>query len=47
MQTSMTVFAGGDIVSGAATMILAMGQGRIAARSIDAYLHGESVALPQ
>jgi len=34
------VFAGGDIVSGAATVILAMGQGRIAARAMDAYLRG-------
>jgi glutamate synthase (NADPH) small chain len=34
------VFAGGDIVSGAATVILAMGQGKIAARSIDNYLNG-------
>ncbi len=42
MQTSIPgVFAGGDIVSGAATVILAMGQGRLAARSIDAYLKGE------
>ena len=32
------VFAGGDIVSGAATVILAMGQGRIAAASINEYL---------
>ena len=32
------VFAGGDIVSGAATVILAMGQGKIAARSINEYL---------
>ncbi len=32
------VFAGGDIVSGAATVILAMGQGRIAAKSIHEYL---------
>jgi glutamate synthase (NADPH) small chain len=32
------VFAGGDIVTGAATVILAMGAGRRAARSIDAYL---------
>ena len=48
MQTSIPgVFAGGDIVSGAATVILAMGQGRLAARSIDAYLRGESVKLPQ
>jgi NADPH-dependent glutamate synthase beta subunit-like oxidoreductase len=41
-QTLMTskegVFAGGDIVLGAATVILAMGQGRTAARSIDDYL---------
>jgi glutamate synthase (NADPH/NADH) small chain len=47
MQTSIPgVFAGGDIVSGAATVILAMGQGRIAARSMDAYLRGETVAAP-
>jgi len=32
------VFAGGDIVTGAATVILAMGAGRVAARSIDEYL---------
>jgi glutamate synthase (NADPH/NADH) small chain len=32
------VFAGGDIVTGAATVILAMGAGRKAARSIDQYL---------
>ncbi len=32
------VFAGGDIVSGAATVILAMGAGRMAARSIHEYL---------
>jgi glutamate synthase (NADPH/NADH) small chain len=39
MQTSVPgVFAGGDIVSGAATVILAMGQGRIAAAAIDKYL---------
>jgi glutamate synthase (NADPH/NADH) small chain len=39
MQTSMPgVYAGGDIVSGAATVILAMGQGRIAAREINNYL---------
>ena len=45
MQTSIPgVFAGGDIVSGAATVILAMGQGRIAARAMDAYLRGEAVA---
>jgi glutamate synthase (NADPH/NADH) small chain len=32
------VFAGGDIVTGTATVILAMGAGRRAAQSIDAYL---------
>jgi len=32
------VFAGGDIVSGSATVILAMGAGRQAARSIHDYL---------
>ncbi|RJP66615.1 MAG: NADPH-dependent glutamate synthase [Candidatus Abyssobacteria bacterium SURF_17] len=42
LQTCKTskrgVFAGGDIVRGAATVILAMGDGKVAARSIDAYL---------
>jgi glutamate synthase (NADPH/NADH) small chain len=47
MQTSIPgVFAGGDIVSGAATVILAMGQGRIAANAMNAYLRGETVAQP-
>jgi glutamate synthase (NADPH/NADH) small chain len=32
------VFAGGDIVTGGATVILAMGAGRRAAASIDEYL---------
>jgi glutamate synthase (NADPH/NADH) small chain len=32
------VYAGGDIVTGAATVILAMGTGRHAARSMKAYL---------
>ena len=32
------VFAGGDIVSGAATVILAMGAGKSAAKAIDEYL---------
>jgi len=37
--TSMPgVFAGGDIVRGGATVILAMGDGKAAARAIDAYL---------
>jgi glutamate synthase (NADPH/NADH) small chain len=34
------VYAGGDIVTGAATVILAMGAGRNAARAMDAYLRG-------
>ncbi|MFH1613874.1 MAG: NADPH-dependent glutamate synthase [Planctomycetota bacterium] len=34
------VYAGGDIVLGAATVILAMGQGRIAAAAINEYLKG-------
>lgn len=34
------VFAGGDIVRGAATVILAMGDGKRAAAAIDRYLHG-------
>lgn len=39
LQTSKTgVFAGGDIVTGGATVILAMGAGRKAARSIHAWL---------
>ncbi len=39
LTTSMAgVFAGGDIVTGAATVILAMGAGRRAARKIKAYL---------
>jgi len=33
-----SVFAGGDIVTGAATVILAMGAGRIAAKACDEYL---------
>ena len=38
-QTSMDgVYAGGDIVLGAATVILAMGQGRRAAAAINARL---------
>ncbi len=42
LQTSMPgVFSGGDIVRGAATVILAMGDGKRAAASIDAYLRGE------
>lgn len=36
--TRKGVFAGGDIVTGAATVILAMGAGKTAARAIDRYL---------
>lgn len=36
--TRQGVFAGGDVVSGAATVILAMGAGRKAARTIDKYI---------
>ena len=32
------VFAGGDAVSGAATVILAMGAGKTAAKAIDEYV---------
>ena len=39
LQTSLDgVFAGGDVVTGAATVILAMGQGKQAAKSIDKYI---------
>ena len=39
LATSMAgVYAGGDIVTGGATVILAMGAGRKAARSMKAYL---------
>ena len=42
-MTSMPgVFAGGDIVLGAATVIMAMGEGRRAAAGIDAYLKSKS-----
>ncbi|MCR5060262.1 MAG: NADPH-dependent glutamate synthase [Saccharofermentans sp.] len=35
------VFAGGDAVTGAATVILAMGAGKAAAKGIDAYIKGK------
>ena len=41
-QTSKTaVFAGGDAVTGAATVILAMGAGKAGAKGIDEYLSGK------
>jgi glutamate synthase (NADPH/NADH) small chain len=46
METSTPgVFAGGDIVSGAATVISAMGQAKIAARSIHQYLQNRTVGV--
>ena len=43
MKTSKKgVFAGGDIVTGGATVILAMGAGRIASAAIDEYLKNSS-----
>lgn len=43
MQSSIPVlFAGGDIVRGGATVILAMGDGRNAAKSMDEYLSKDS-----
>jgi glutamate synthase (NADPH/NADH) small chain len=38
------VFAGGDIVRGAATVILAMGDGKRAAKAMDAYLRSAPLA---
>ena len=35
------VYAGGDAVTGAATVISAMGAGKLAAKSIDEYLSGK------
>ena len=45
MMTSIDgVFAGGDIVTGAATVILAMGAGKKASEGIDSYLKGKATA---
>ena len=41
------VFAGGDIVTGGATVILAMGAGRTAAKAINEYLMGPTVETVQ
>ena len=35
------VFAGGDAVTGAATVILAMGAGKTAAKAMDAYIQNK------
>ena len=42
MTTRDGVFAGGDAVTGAATVILAMGAGKAAAKGIDAYLKAKA-----
>jgi glutamate synthase (NADPH/NADH) small chain len=48
MRTNVKgVFAGGDIVTGGATVILAMGAGRAAARSIDEYLKNQDVWIEE
>jgi glutamate synthase (NADPH/NADH) small chain len=39
--TKHAIWAGGDITTGAATVISAMGAGKRASSSIDAYLKGE------
>ncbi|GHT13181.1 oxidoreductase [Bacteroidia bacterium] len=44
LTTRPGVFAGGDVVSGAATVILAMGAGRTSAKAIDQYLSPEKSA---
>lgn len=40
------IFAGGDCVGGARTMTTAVGHGKLAARSIDAWLRGETYRKP-
>lgn len=45
MTTKRGVFAGGDIMRGAATVILAMGDGKVAAEKIDTFMRSE-VNLP-
>ncbi len=44
MSSIPGVFAGGDIVRGAATVILAMGDGKTAAKAIDAWMAGNKKA---
>ena len=39
--TKEGVYAGGDAVTGAATVILAMGAGKAASKGIDEYLSGK------
>ena len=42
MTTKEGVFAGGDAVTGAATVILAMGAGKKAAAAIDEYIKSKN-----
>ena len=42
MTSKDGVFAGGDAVSGAATVILAMGAGKKAAENIDKYIKNKA-----
>lgn len=42
MTTKQGVYAGGDAVTGAATVILAMGAGKAAAKAMDAYMQGKT-----
>ncbi len=42
MTTKQGVYAGGDAVTGAATVILAMGAGKAAAQSIDEYIKNKN-----
>ena len=50
-ETMMTgrpgIFAGGDMVPGEQSVTVATGQGKKAARHIDAYLHGTTYAKPE
>ena len=41
MTTQPGVFAGGDAVTGAVTVIKAMGAGKVAAQGIDDYIKGK------
>ena len=41
-KTREGVYAGGDAVTGAATVILAMGAGKSAAAAIDEYIKGKA-----
>jgi glutamate synthase (NADPH/NADH) small chain len=43
MTTRRGVFAGGDAVTGAATVILAMGAGKSAAKEIDTFIQSGGV----